>query len=267
LAALLTFWLTATGYAQTAPAGASDAVPNMGAANYPDAFIALVLLFFLAVVLESALAVIFNWRPFVETFNPRAVRPLVAVIVSYFIVDGFKLDLVGSLVEAIRPGGATPASDGFFTFSKALTALVIAGGSAGVNSLLIALGYRQIKTPETVAPKPPPDKAWIAVKARRDEAVGPIEVLIGPKPAVEGADPPIVGVIPGNSGGGPFSYFLANKGRFPTYGGHTLQPDGTEYVVVLSARSKDPAKTEPVKVKWGPHTFARGAIVDIEITI
>ena len=32
----------------------------------------VLVLFFIAVLLESALAVLFNWRPFVETFNARA---------------------------------------------------------------------------------------------------------------------------------------------------------------------------------------------------
>src|SRR6266542_2275670 len=48
-----------------------------------DIFKAIFLLFLLAAVLESALAVIFNWRPFVETFNARAVRPLVSFLVAY----------------------------------------------------------------------------------------------------------------------------------------------------------------------------------------
>src|SRR5215813_1961306 len=179
-----------------------------GTASYSAGFKALFVLFVLAVVLESALAILFNWRPFVENFNARAVRPPVSFVVSLVFVRTFSLDLVTSLVNAATTASFPPSDTG-----KILTALVLAGGSAGVNNLLVALGYRQQRTPEAVAPKPPPTKAWIAVRLQRRKAVGPVTVLMGTPPQASDP-PPLVGVISGTSRPG-LRYFLADPGRFP----------------------------------------------------
>jgi hypothetical protein len=48
-----------------------------------------------------------------------------------------------------------------------LTAAILAGGSAGVNTMLVALGFREVKTPATIAPRVPPDRAWIALHVER----------------------------------------------------------------------------------------------------
>lgn len=248
-----------------------DAPPNLDAADFGATFKALLLLFTLAVVLESALAVIFNWRPFVETLNARAVRPLIAVAVAYIVVSSFGLDLVASIITAMREGQGSVVSG---PVTQIITALIIAGGSAGVNSILVALGYREIKTPET-APKPPPEKAWLAVKAKRRKAVGPIEVLVGTPPApVGGMDLPVAELVKtlpimGTIQGGvarvrALSYFFADKGRLPTYGGHEVTP-GTIYTVLLVGR--DEHQKVVTSDPWGPRSFAKGAIVDLELEI
>jgi hypothetical protein len=248
------FLLDAThSYAQTSAPEIPDAV-------YSAAIKAIFVLFVLAVVLESALAVVFNWRPFVETFNPRAVRPLVALVVALIVVKVFDLDITTSLVNAItgRPYGASPTG-------TILTALVIAGGSAGVNHMLVALGYRELKTPETT-PKPPPTKAWMAVRAKRLKAkAGDIEVFLGRQPAAGAANrlPPRVGTIPGSTGGNLLAYFLSDRGRFPRYGGFELDPASGPYAVVL--RGTD--GTLPVETSWGPQDVAAGAIVNITIEV
>jgi hypothetical protein len=80
-----------------------------------------------------------------------------------------------------------------------LTALVLAGGSASVNKLLVALNLRENKTVEKITPKPPPDKAWVSVAVRRAassiDAAEPInfEVLEAPVPSsVNQADVPVL---------------------------------------------------------------------------
>ena len=70
---------------------------------YSGALKAIFVLFVLAIVIESALAVVFNWRPFVETFNARAVRPLIAVAVAFAVVKIFNLDVTTSLINAVSP--------------------------------------------------------------------------------------------------------------------------------------------------------------------
>jgi len=158
-----------------------------------DIFKAVFLLFLLAVVLESALAVIFSWRPFVETFNARAVRPLISFIVAYLFVETFNLDLMTSIVNSATNASLVPGLPG-----QVLTALVLAGGSAGVNNLLVALGFRQKRTPETATPKPPPTQAWIAIRLDRNQAVGQVQVFLG-TPTAGNPRPPLVGIIHGSS--------------------------------------------------------------------
>src|SRR4029453_3729230 len=128
----------------------------------------------------------------------------------------FSLDLVTTFVNTATMHDYGPNIPG-----KILTALVLAGGSAGVNSLLVALGYRERKTPETVTPKPPPNTAWIAVRIRCQKAVGPVQVFIGMKPNAN-SPPPLVGGIAGSSKPG-MRYFLSDPGRFPGYGGHPVE--------------------------------------------
>jgi hypothetical protein len=212
----------------------------------------LFLLFVLAAILESALAVVFNWRPFAERLNARAVRPLISFIVAYIFVDLFSLDVVTDFVNAATFHNAAPMTAG-----KVLTALVLAGGSAGVNTLLVNLGYRERKTPETLAPKPPPTVAWIAVRVRREKAVGPIQVFIGVKP--DGSPlPPLVGVIAGSSKPG-VRYFLSDPGRFPGYGGHAV-PANTATSVALRGTGESSSE----KIDWGPYTVGGGAYIDLE---
>lgn len=178
-----------------------------------DVFKAVSLLLFLAIVIESALAIIFSWRPFVGTFNARAIRPLISFVVSYLFVETFELDLMTTIVDSMTNAHHATSLSG-----KILTALVLAGGSAGVNNLLVALGYRQKRTPETETPKPPPTQAWIAIRLARQRAIGQVQVFVGTPPAA-GQRPPLVGIIHGTSKPG-IRYFLSDPGRFPGYGGH-----------------------------------------------
>lgn len=69
----------------------------------------------------------------------------------------FALDLVTSLAKLIRPD--VPALD---DTRRILTAMVIAGGSAAVHNIMVGLGFRQARTPETVMPTPPANKGWIS---------------------------------------------------------------------------------------------------------
>ncbi|WP_018182496.1 hypothetical protein [Kaistia granuli] len=228
---------------------------------YSEVAKTLVLLFALAVILESALAALFRWRPFVEILNPRAVRPLVAVILAWTFVRYFDLDIVTALVNAAKPDNPKPIN----IPGQLLTALVLAGGSSGINSLLVGLGFRQVSTPENTQPRPPPDKAWIAVKARRKAGTtGDIQVLIGADRQVGAtAEPALAGIIKGSSQGGLLSYFTRDLGRFPNYGGYEVKA-GTELRVLLRAGTQSGQTVEAV---WGPHVPAPGAILDLDMEI
>lgn len=228
---------------------------------YADVAKTLVLLFALAVLLESALAGVFRWRPFAEFLNARAVRPLVAFLLAWWFVRHFDLDLVTALVN----GSAQQAPKGVNNGGQILTALVLAGGSSGVNAILVALGFRQVSTPQT-QPKPPPNKAWIAVRAmRKPTTKGSIDVLMGPMITLADGttkEPPFVGTIVGRSGIGFLSFFMRDRGRFPGYGGHEVDPAQEVYVVL-----RGPPGTNRPEASWGPHRPAAGAIIDLDLEI
>jgi hypothetical protein len=225
---------------------------------YPEAFKALFLLFVVATVLESALALLFNWRPFVETFNARAVRPVVSFIVSLIVVFTWKLDIMTGLAKLIS--AQVPELD---WTGKILTAMVLAGGSAAINNLMVTLGFRQVRTPENSTPKPPLDKGWISVSIlRKDQITGPVTVRIG---VADGhGNVPVVASL--NASTNPVvRYFLRDRGRFPGSGGFAVQKGE---VVSVKVSAKDSIDTNPeVKYEWGPEIMGEGAIIDLTFTM
>jgi hypothetical protein len=218
---------------------------------------ALFLLFVLAIILESALALLFNWKPFVENLVPRAVRPVIAFIGAVIVVKLLDLDVVTTLTNAVNNTHFKVSPEG-----QIVTAMVIAGGSAGVNTMLVALGFRSVRTPETTAPKPPPEKAWLAIRALQGRAQGDLFVFVGPPTAGNQA---LLGIIKGRSKPGTLrSWFLTDRGRLPSYGGHTMLPD-QDYLIEV--RGKDAAGVPLPPATFGPLKFAKGALVDIDVTL
>jgi hypothetical protein len=255
-------------------------LPGMAFANpqAPDTFAGLLngqaltnatytalTLFLFAVLLESALALLFNWRPFVEVLNPRAVRPLVAFIVALLFVLTYGFDAVGALMEATKE---RPPSSESGLLGKMLTAAILAGGSAGVNTLLVTLGFRQPRNPATEAARVPEKRAWIAVTVQRNASKGPVQVHVGP------ADPndqapytklPLADVIAPREPGRMrqwLRYFLYDPNRFPRYGGYELRA-GEPYRVQL--RGSDIAGKNLVETR--EIIPAERAIIDLEMKL
>lgn len=224
----------------------------------------VLVLFLIAVLLESALAVLFNWRPFVETFNARATRPLLAFAVAYVFVATFRYDAVTMLMNAVRGKTDNPG-----LFGQALTAAMLAGGSSGVNTLLVALGFREVRTPATEAPKVPPDRAWLAVGVTQDRSSGQVLVKIG-EPGMPGAAPddglPLAGVIAGGahgSGSALRRFFLRDRNRFPPFGGYQI-PASKPCRVVLQAQTANGDAVVSAPLDFVP---APGAIIDLTIRL
>jgi hypothetical protein len=219
---------------------------------YSESFKALFVLFVIATILESGLAVLFNWRPFIQLFDGRGIRSVVSVVFAYIFVSNYQLDIVTRLVNTY---GSEKFAFGFA--GEMITALVIAGGSSGVNTLLVSLGFRSLKSADQITPKPPAHLAWIAVRLIRKEAKGIVTVLIGPT----GADLPVAGTIAGSSRTtGLLRFFLRDYGRFPTAGGFPVTPGATLYEVQLVG-------SDGKRAKWGPLPVAAGAIVDMDLTL
>jgi hypothetical protein len=217
----------------------------------------LFTLFVIALLLESGLSVIFNWRVFLQLFDSRGVRTLVSLGFSWLIVEHFKFDAMTELINGYNGTCLPPSGLGLF-----VTALVISGGSSGVNKLLVALGFRSALTAEdTAKPMPPATEAWISVRLVRKNTSGPVSVLIGPDDATE---PCLVGVISGFSPNcRALRFFLNDFGRFPPCGGYPLQP-GVKYKLLLAGQDKN---QQALSAAWGPAALAAGAMVDLEMTL
>jgi len=103
----------------------------------------------LAIVLETGLATLFNWKWFQDYLEGKGLRTPIAVLVSWFFVYFYGLDVVSDLLSAFTAKGAS--------FDKTLpgqiiTAFIVAGGSGTVNRLFAALGLRppvQDPTPDS----------------------------------------------------------------------------------------------------------------------
>jgi len=236
-------------------------VPGDGAV-YQQAFKSLFVLFVLALLLESGLAVIFRWRPFLVYFDGRGVKTVVSVVFALLFVWSFDMDIVTDLVN-VYSQRATPFKHGFEGF--VVTALIVAGGSAAVNSIFVALGFRSVVTHADIAPKPPRTEGWISVTLLRKGAIGPVDVLIGAPPAVPATRSPIAGTIIGGTRLTKFvRLFLRDAGRFPMSGGYAV-PAGSLCQVHL--RGVDQSGKAVESRVWGPETIAPGAIIDIELEL
>lgn len=231
-----------------------DIVPQQASSwgsSYGAAFKALFALFVVATLLEWAMATLFNWRKFINYFDGNGAKTVFTLAASMSLVNAFNMDIMAHMVSLVW----NPVQSDWMT--KALSAMVLAGGSSGVNNLLVTLGFRSVRTPETVVPKPPATKAWISVHMTRDQSVGPVAVEI-------------------QSGGGGFTclymfhgldrrppflaWLLRDPHRFPGWGGFSVD-HSVAHTIRLSG--KDRAGTA-ISTVSGPFTLGAGAILDIE---
>lgn len=239
-----------------AAAAAADDVPPVSGAVYEASFRILFKLFITAVVLEQALALLFNWKPFREYLDERATKPLVAFAVAAFLVWWFHLNLLSDLLRLyVSPGDVVPPEG---VVSGALTALILGGGSSAVNNLLTSLGLRAVREPPVV-PRPPPTAAWVAVQVSRLAAVGTVTVLaLDPGGAAH-----VLGTVEQGRRRSLASFFLRDAGRFPPSGGHALAP-GT-WTVLLHGR--DSKGDEVASVPWGPYLVDAGSIINLNLVV
>ena len=218
---------------------------------------ALVKLFVLAVLLESALALIFNWRPFVVVFDGRGVKSILSFLAAWLVVGSLRPESISELMEGY---GSTLTETGR-DVATILEAMIVAGGSAGVNNMLRTLGFRSRDRVDQIAPTPPKDEAWVSVALVRRQAVGPVDVELEADNVKQ-----VAGTIRGRvRKKGLLSYFVRDYARFPPSGGYTLTP-GKAYTIRLKGRNSAGEVITSTSA-WGPHALAKRAVVDIELEL
>ena len=246
----------------------TDANANAGAGEgnrevevLPESGEALVQLFVLAVLLESALALLFNWRPFIVSFDGRAVKPIVSFVAALIVVFTFHTDVFAELLR-VYGGDLSGAGE---SVSRVLEAMVLAGGSSGVNTMLRGLGFRALPTAERQREqRPPPDKAWLAVRLHGNAAHQTVLVEMAQVTTTAAKAAPqysVAGTITGSTREtGLGSFFLRDFGRFPTTQGFAVTP-GTPYLVRV--RQQGAAEGQGAQ----EITLAPGAIVDLDFNM
>ena len=105
--------------------------------TYEHIIDALVKIFILAVLIEIALSVVFQWRLFLRHAEGKGLKVPISFIISLVIVIAHQIDLPGEVVSAF---GDTPTKGKVIGYL--ISALIIAGGSSSVNSIFESLGWR-----------------------------------------------------------------------------------------------------------------------------
>ena len=258
----------ALAFAATAgPAFAEDAaVPNVGQLGTELAALAVIVL-----VVESALATIFQWRLYRMLFNNRAVKTLVMVAVGLTVVLGFHYDIFARLVALATSGSTAATWSG--KVSTGLSALIIAGGSAGVNTLLQRLGIRSPVQAEPERPVLNKDQAWISIRVTRNTAVGPVQIAV--RELADDAKAPATPALAGTLVERTFwetvrEAFMADAMRFPSYGGRTVTSGKTYEILAVGTRLvpvNGVNQKEDFSVPVYTGSFASQAIVDFSVTV
>jgi len=103
----------------------------------------LVKFFMLALVIEVAFSTIFQWKIYLKFLHDRGWKTPIIVVTAFIFCKTANLNIVGELVTVLF--GSTHEINN--TISLFLTALLLAGGSSGMNTLFSKL---KIRDPEAI---------------------------------------------------------------------------------------------------------------------
>ena len=181
----------------------AQAAQQQGFPQAEKLLIELLALLVVVTVLESAMSTIFQWRVYRMIFNARAVKTIVMVTAGWAVATYFDYDVFSRILALTGVDPAPVGSDGLALrsgwFSKFMSALVLAGGSAGINNLLKSFGFRSPVAEESAAPPLKEDEAWISITVRRARAVGAVHVHVDETVADHQPLPALLGVLDNRS--------------------------------------------------------------------
>lgn len=206
-----------------------DRSPVVSSKALESSFQILVAAFVLALLLESAFALIFNWRVFEILLVGRAVRTPIMLIGAWLLVHYFSIDLMASLLDAYQPAERARTGSGF---TKLLTAMILAGGSVGVNRILVALNFRSLVKDEE-PPKPlDTTQAWVSVAVIPKKRNDKVRVDITEVTPAAGVTPPTTIGVAGSQKPTLWGMFLGDNYRVPRSGGIRVDT-GKCYTITL----------------------------------
>ncbi len=231
----------------------------------------LLALFVVVTILESAMTTIFQWRVYRMLFNARAVKSVVMVLVGWGVVSLFDYDVFSRILALAGVGAAEVGAETLKTrpsgFSTAMSALVLAGGSAGVNTLLRQFGFRALSSEEGTAPPLKEDEAWVSITIRRNRAIGAVRVHLDEIATAADEAPALLGVVDDRWAiTKVFEMMLATPGRVPSYGGRKVKVGQSYRITATGLKKPDngaAGEPEPFREEIYAGRFASRAIIDL----
>lgn len=244
-----------------------DSDPQIPQAALGEAFRVLVAALVLAVLLESAFELLFNWRLFQEFFVGKAWRTPIMFGIALLVLDHFGFDPLAQVFNAYR-GGVPQGKDNWLTAS--ISAMILAGGSVGINRIMTSLGFRSpLPKIEQERTRLSDSEAYLSVTVHSDSNSDRFTVNVSEMPAVPGT-PQVLGIIGSKSGGRLRALFFPTSLRVPRSGGIRVAVEKTYCISVTKLSTgdryniygKDMSTAPPALLRFAPHAF-----VDIVIVI
>ncbi|MFC0220159.1 hypothetical protein ACFFJ7_17355 [Pseudochelatococcus lubricantis] len=241
----------------------------------------LLQLLAVVIVMESALAALFNWRVFRVAFNARALKTPIMFGVGLMLVlvttyDPMRVIIAASGISLAETQPLRLFFQGLLT--TILSAMIIAGGSEGIFQLLKKLGIRSPETSqdEAAANALKSDQAWVSIRATGATEPQPIQIGIEELGSTYSAandslsyffdhidQPPLAGSIDSRTvWQRAKATFTADAYRFPSYGGRTVSAD-KPYRITATWISED--KPKSVGIFRGK--FAPRALIDLSVDL
>lgn len=232
----------------------------------------LLALLVVVTILESAMSTIFQWRVYRMLFNARAVKTVFMVAVGWAVVNFFSYDIFSRIVTlaGVGPGSVSGATITVQSnwFSNLMSALVLAGGSSGINSLLKSFGFRSPVQEEAAAPPLKEDEAWISISVLRKKAIGGVNIHVD-EVASGGDEPPaLLGVLDERSALSKVKEMIfAARGRVPSYGGRKVKIGPTYRILATGQRLDSDGAPSAFSEEIYYGRFASRAVIDLVVTI
>ena len=102
----------------------------------------LVLLFVISLVFETALTPIFNWRLFARFCEGKGVKTPFTIVAAVALLWNYDIDIFKHIIDAFTGADAKTSST---YLGRAMTGLLVAGGSGAIFNLFAKMGLRNPK--------------------------------------------------------------------------------------------------------------------------
>lgn len=244
---------------------ATPALAQDGTQALAEMAVELGQLAIVVVLLESAMAALFNWRVYRAVFNHRALKTPIMLAVGLLIVSTFDYDVFARIMVEVGalqlPQGVTEADRAGGWLTKLISAMIIAGGSGGINTLFQTLGLRSTLPDMPPRPQLNATEAWISVLVNGGEPGDRFHVAIQPLAAPAG--PQLAGSVEVKRFWERLrEAWRSESNRFPSYGGWSLTAGQSYRIEVIDKRAED---AQPKLVYEG--SFAPRSIIDFQVRV